>query len=292
MSHKVYVNGLEITRLKNNSYFEFPCAPGEYSIQVGNYKETYMRLPVEEGKTYFIRFGFRTGTWSAIPELILVDSISAYPTVYQGNMRNLNITPVEARPKGRLGISFGLGGGFASIPVVKINDNKESNISFGGGFVFGFKYGYELSKYFDLAFDACYQFSSLSPTINNGDVTFKRWIFSLTPSLIIPISDGETMRIKLGAGIDGYVENSLNFHLSKISGGFSEDWSYKNTAGYHVSVIFEMNASSNWSFNYGLKWYTVSYSFESGGLHYPTDNNLKEPNGSGIDLVVGIYYHF
>lgn len=292
ISHKVYVNGVEIVKLKNNSYFEYPCTPGEYSIQVGNYKETFMRLTVEEGKTYYLRFGMRTGTWNAIPELVLVDSISAYPAIYQGNMRNLNATPTLNRPKGRFGFNIGFGGGFSSVPMVTTTDGKESTLSFGGGFVFGFKYGYELNKNFDLAFDASYQFSSLSPTINNGDVTFGRWIFSLTPSYIIPISDGETMRIKLGAGIDGYVGNGLNIDLSKLQGGFSEDWSYKSTAGFHLSAIFEMNTSSKWSLSYGLKWYNVSYSFESGGLHYPTDNKLKEPNGSGIDFVVGVYYHF
>ncbi|HOK99145.1 MAG TPA: hypothetical protein PLD12_08410 [Bacteroidales bacterium] len=32
IAHKIYVNGVEIAKLKNNSYFEYPCTPGEYSI--------------------------------------------------------------------------------------------------------------------------------------------------------------------------------------------------------------------------------------------------------------------
>lgn len=293
IAHKIYVNGVEIAKLKNNSYFEYPCTPGEYSIQIGNFKETYMRLMVEANKTYYLRFGIRAGVWTTIPELVLVDSVSAYPAIYQGNMRDMKTMPVLDRPKSRLGFNIGFGGGFESIPMVTTTDGKESKISFGGGLVLGIKYGYEVSKKFDLAFDANYEISSLGPRINNGDVTFERWILSLTPSYIIPIGDGETMRIKLGGGIDGYFGNILSIDLSRLSGGFSEDWTYKNTLGYHLSAIFELNASPRWSFHYGLKWYTVSYTFESGGAHYPLDGNkLKEPSGTGLDFIISFCYHF
>ncbi len=293
VSYKVFVGDSTLVKLKNNSYYEYSCLPGEYGIQIGNFKETKMNLKVEQNKTYYLRFGLRTGVWSAIPELLLVDSISAYPVINSGSIRKLDEhnTPM-IRPKNRFGLNLNGGFGFESTPMLTTIDGRESTISFGGGYAIGLKYGYEITKHLDLAIDLNYQVSDLNPNLRNADVSFRRGIISVTPSYIIPIDGGDAMRIKLGAGLDRYIGSELSLDLSELIWDFKEKWSYKSSLGYHVNAIFELNVSENWSFNYGLKWYNVAYTFKKGNNYYPTEQNLESPNGSGIDFLFGLYYHF
>jgi hypothetical protein len=293
ISYKVLVEDSMVVKLKNNSYFSYSCLPGEYNFQINNFQNTKLHLKVEQGKTYYLRFGIRMGFWSGIPELLLVDSVSAYPSINNGSMRKLDIqnNPLIL-PKNRFGLNANMGGGFESFPMATTNVGKESTISFGGGYGIGLKYGHEFNKHFDLAIDLNYQFSDLIPFLNNADVTFGRGIISITPSYILPIDGGDAMRIKFGAGLDDYFGSALTIDLSKLTNGFNDEWKYKNSLGYHLSAIFELNISDNWSFNYGLKWYNVSYSFNKSNHRYPTVNKLKSPNGSGIDFLCGIYYHF
>lgn len=293
ISYKVFVNDSMVVKLKNNSYYIYSCLPGEYDFQINKFQETKLHLKVEQGKTYYLRFGFRMGVWSGIPEFLLVDSVSAYPSINNRSMRKLdkNNTPF-LRPKNRLGLNANLGGGFESTPMATSTDGKESKISYGGGCAIGLKFGHEFNKHFDLAMDINYQFSGLRPNLNNADINFGRGILSLTPAYILPINGGDAMRLKFGAGLDYYFDNKLTIETNKLSGGFNDNWTYSNTFGYHSNLIFELNISDNWSFNYGLKWYNVSYAFDKGGSHYPTDTKLKSPNGSGLDFLFGFYYHF
>jgi len=196
------------------------------------------------------------------------------------------------RPKNRFGLNVAMGFGFDNFPMIITTDDEESKISFGGGYSVGAKYGREFNKYFDLAFDLNYQFSDLRPPLKNADVTFKRGVLSVTPSYIIPISGGDAMRIKLGGGPDYYWSNSLSIEASEVPDGFNDDWDYKNSWGFHLSAVYEYNFTEKWSFNYGLKWYNVKYEFESGGDYAPDVKDLSNPDGSGIDLLFGMYYHF
>ena len=209
VSYKIFANDQLITRIKNASYYIFNCEPGEYNLQLEKIKDSALNINVEENKTYYVRFGIRMGAWSALPELLLVDSVSAYPVVINGSLRQLDEhnTPL-IRPKSRIGINLGIGGGFENIPMIETTDGDDSKISFGGGIAIGLKFGREFSKHFDLAFDLYYQFSELRPVLENADVTFNRGVLSVTPSYIVSISDGETMRLKFGGGFNYYWSNS------------------------------------------------------------------------------------
>ena len=293
ISYKIFSGDSLLVKLKNNSYFIYSCSPGVYDIHINKLSNMKVHLKVEPGKTYYLRFDLRIGFWSSVPELSLIDSISAYPAIHNGSMRLLDKqnTPL-VRPKNRFGMNLNLGGGFDNSTWATTSDGKEATTSFGGGFALGLKYGHEFSQHFDLAFDLNYQSSLLIPSLSNGNVTFNRGILSVTPSYIVPIDGGDAMRLKFGAGIDSYFGSNLSIELSKMSGGFDDNWTYKNSFGYHLSAIFEQNISDKWSLNYGLKWYTVSYTFDKGGISYPTDSKIKSPNGSGIDFLFGVYYHF
>jgi hypothetical protein len=36
----------------------------------------------------------------------------------------------------------------------------------------------------------------------------------------------------------------------------------------------------------------VNYEFKSGGISYPNDIELQKPDGSAIDLMMGMAFHF
>lgn len=293
MAFKLFVGDSMVVKLKDNSYFIYSCSPGEYDFKIDKYPKSKVHLKVEQGKTYYLRFGIKTGFWSAIPEFLLVDSISAYPVISNRSMRKLdNLNTPLIRSKNRFGLIFNIGSGFEKCLMATTTDGKESTLSFGGGLGIGLQYGHEVNKHFDIAIDFNYQESFLGPILKNAEVTFSRGIVSITPSYILPIDGGDAMRMKLGAGLDDYFSPGLSIQMSNLIGGFNEDWSYKNSIGYHLSINYELNTSEKWSLNYGLKWYTVSYSFDKGGLHFPTENKLKKPNGSGIDFLWGFNYHF
>lgn len=197
-----------------------------------------------------------------------------------------------ARPENRIGLNINLGFGFESFPMYSTSNGRESSISFGGGYAFGFKYGHEFNRHFDLAFDVNYQFSELRPNLKNAHITFKRGIVSITPSYIIPIAGGDAMRLKFGGGMDYFWGNGLKINGSEVPGGFDDNWRYKNSIGFHLNLIFELNISERWSVSYGLKWYNVNYDFKSGYNSYPIDKKLSNPDGSGLDFLLGIFHHF
>ena len=174
--------------------------------------------------------------------------------------------------KNRIGLNIGGGGGFNSVPFVKLTDGTDSSLSFGGGTLVQIEFGHEFNGHFDLAFDIGGQFSTLDKTINNGSVEFDRSVMSLTPSYILPIGSGDKMSLKFGAGIDLLYNADLNFDLSKVPGGVQDDWKYNATVGEHLNIVYEVNLNRRFSFSTALKWHNANYTYKStGGKSFPTE---------------------
>ena len=164
VTYKINVNDTLLIRLKNASFYSFDAAPGEYAFRINKSLQPELTVKVEENKAYYIRMGLKMTFWSSVPELILVDSLSALPVIRSGALRELDggNMPVD-RPDHRIGISFGVGFGFENFPMFTTVDGDDSKVSFGGGFGVGIRYGYEFSRHFDLAGEAIYQSSGLRP---------------------------------------------------------------------------------------------------------------------------------
>ncbi|MEI6140632.1 MAG: hypothetical protein WCP85_15290 [Mariniphaga sp.] len=194
--------------------------------------------------------------------------------------------------KNRIGFTIGTGSGFKNIPFAKFTDGTESTISYGDATSAEFEYGYEFNRHFDLTFNIGSQFSEPSQTVDNANLTFNRGVVSLTPAYILPIGAKEKMRLKFGAGIDWLYNAELNIELSKISGGFDDDWKYDSGFGGHLSVIFEYNTPKRFTYCAGLKLQNVNYKFKSGVHSHPTSDELIKPNGAGFVFLMGVYYHF
>lgn len=289
---KIYINDSLVTKIKNNSYYTYSCSSGEYDIESDKITDTKIHLKVKENETYFVRFGWKNGSISKL-ELTSIDNAIANPIINNGKIRELNIiNNTLKRPKNRFGINIGLGGGFKDFPMYMMDNGNESKISFGGGALLGLNYGHEFSKHFDISIDLNNKISLLKPTLNNAEVSFERINISLTPSYILPINDGENMRVRVGLGPDFYINPTLDINGDKISGGFKDVWKYKNTFGLHSNINFEFNLFHHWSVIYELNCHLAQFKYKSGDFVQPTLKELKEPNGNGIDFKVGFFYCF
>jgi hypothetical protein len=179
--------------------------------------------------------------------------------------------------RNRIGFNIGAGSGFKAIPIATLSDGSVAHISFGGGTGGNLEYGHEFSRYFDLGVDVGYSASSLDKTVDNGSMAFNRASLSVTPAVIVPLTPRDKTRFKFGGGIDWFYYAALNFDLSKVSGGVKDDWKYNNGIGEHLNISFELN---------------TNYKFQSGNKSYPEGDDLVKPNGSGVDFLFGVYYHF
>jgi hypothetical protein len=294
LSYKVFVNDQMIVKIRNNTYYEYFCAPGEYVVHLGQSKNKQIKIDLQEGETYFIKIGMTMNLFAVVPEPIPVDAEWATTSISRTNMKKIedNNNAFLERPKNRFGFNFGFGAGLKQIPMVILTTGDKSNISFGGGIVFGLKYGYEVGKYFDLAAELNYQFTQLAPVIENGEVSFTRGNFSITPSLIIPIDGGYSMRLKLGAGLNYNFSPVLDVDLNQMTGGFNDTWKYNDALGYHISLVWERNYSESFSANIGLKYVDVQYEFESSLSGQNPDMEFLRGNGKDIEILMGVYYHF
>ena len=205
------------------------------------------------------------------------------------NPRSLN------RPLNRIGVTMQFGPGFESHELFEMTDGRDATLSFGGGFGIGFLYGHEVGKSFDLSLEMTFKNSSLTPVLQNAEASFSRMSFSFTPAYIIPLNGGERARIKLGLGPDFYISNIFTIKGSKVVDGFDDEFTYKSTLGFHLNAILEANITERWTIVLGMEWYNVSYEYENSlnGRRSPTSSGgLKNPSGSGFDLIMGLNYHF
>lgn len=290
---RVIVNDTLKIKIRNNTYYEFSCRPGEYNFRFDKYPQSKLNLRVEENKIYYLRISLFVGFWSGFPELLLVDSISAKPIINGGKIQKLKSkNEILIRPKNRIGASLITGGGFDGWTAFTATNGTKAKISFGSGFGYEFTYGREFNKWLDISLGYNYKKSSLSPKVDKADITFERNTISITPAIIIPIYDGDYMRFKLGGGMDFTWPSLLVINTSQYQNGINDRWTYDQSYGFHLGLIYEMNFTKYFSLQYGIRLNKISYQFIKGNLYYPIDEELIHPNGSGIETHIGFNIHF
>jgi hypothetical protein len=289
---KITANEEPIIGLANWSYYTFQTKAGEYSFVCSMRHDSELKLTVEPGKTYYVRCAVGYN-WSGKPIMELVDPAIATAEIRNWELRKQAYKPMSlAGPKSRFGAVAGGGFGFETIALFIDEDNKDVTLSTGGGFSIGAKYGYEVSKYFDVSCDFFYQRSTLSSRLENADASFDRVVITLTPALIIPIMNGDYYRFKLGAGVGYYRVGDMYIDATNV-GGEEVTLNYDASIGAHVSAVFENNATENFSTSVGLRYYNVNYTYiRAGSTHEATAREFISPIGSGLDFLVGLFFHF
>lgn len=288
VDYKIFLND-SIIKLRNNSFNTVVCNPGNYSIGLKNGTSPALRIFVEENRTYYVSVIINQGFWTAYSQLVLVDSLSAAPSIKYGKLKDLNNPSLWLRPKQQIGLTLAAGGGFSNTNMISTTNNETSTLSCGGGWGVGLEYNYQFSKHFETDFNLSYHNSGLQPYVKNVTDEFSRTRLSVTPLYIFNIGDGYNMRWKLGAGLDYYLKPAIKLQEGMISGAINDIWSYDNALGYHVRGVFEMNFDEHWGLHYGLDWYTVNYKINSG---HTVLTDFVKPSGSGIDIMFGFYYGF
>lgn len=290
----IMANEKAVTKLKNASFFEFITPPGAYYFSSNMGSEVRIKLDVEAGKTYYVRAYISPGFWTGHPQLELVDEAVGKSVIDGGSLTKLAYEDISFAPKNsRIGLQFGVGGGFETIDLFIDDDGNDISLSTGGGVNIGAKYGYSISKHFDFSAEWLYQNSSLSRPLKNAKSTFNRMVIRITPALVIPIKNGDYYRFRLGAGVGMYSLGSMRIDASKIPGGEKLTFKYKPSLGAHASFDFEFNFSENASMSMGFTYYNVQYNFKNeGSTHFSTEDLFNQPDGSGIDFNIGYFYRF
>lgn len=286
---KVKLANGSIVKLVNGSYYELTVPAGVFEYTQSSSKSFY-KMEVVAGRTYYIRASFVSGVWTLGRELMTGDSVWGGNVMRGGSLKNMR-KPL-LRPLNRVGVVFNAGFGFNDIAIVKTTDGSESSMGFAGGAGVSVQVGREVDKHIDIAASYSYMNRGLTTYVKNGTIDFSRHFISVTPSFIIPIQGGYGQRIKIGGGVDFYMSNKLTVKTKGIPGGFEDTWKYGQAVGFHAQLMYEVNMSDRVSIVSGVRYYSVAYSFESGGLYLPTDDQLAKPNGDGLDLRIGFNYLF
>ncbi|MCP4160063.1 MAG: outer membrane beta-barrel protein [Deltaproteobacteria bacterium] len=185
-----------------------------------------------------------------------------------------------------------VGVGFEEYDFGKDAHNDDIEFYGGGGGVGGqLTLGLCLLDRLDLDISAGYQKYN-DELEHHYDISFRRFIYQATLKYELARFDSSNIKIGIGAGI--YGEPRLN----KIIEGNQQYIEYDDAVGYHAVVEYEILFEDNWAVTFGLKGYTVEYEAEKYTQNSTQtslsslDSKLRDFNGDGIDLLVGVVRYF
>jgi hypothetical protein len=187
------------------------------------------------------------------------------------------------------------GFGFDSTDVGTTTNGDKVSISGAGGLGAGVGFGYGLSRNLDLDFELGAQASAIRPAVSNAEGFFSRSFLLATMKYKMPTSD--TGQLKFGVGLGAYSNGKLDID-ARDAGGRHTVVKYDNSPGVHLTGEFERFIGQNTSLTVGAKMYFVKYKAESvtdSGASVSVDSlksNVKEFNGNGLDLMVGLSRYF
>jgi len=291
VSHRVKVNDSLVVNLVDNSFLEYECKPGAYSIGIDNDPE--MHLEVKPGRTYYLMFGVASAYFTSNYDFTVVDSVSAYPAISDMRMRKLDGNIAKpTRYKNRIGGSFGGDFGFDEISMYRGANGEYSTLNFGSGIAFGILYSRELFRYLGIDMGVNGAYTSLTPYLADIDVTFAKSYVWVTPYFTIPFNYLYSSRLKLGFGPDYYFSAQLSRSSEYYPRWFNDKFRYESTFGYHASLKCEIDATERTGAFTQINWNVVNYTFFSSENGTYVEDKLKKPDGSNISLMVGVYFIF
>lgn len=202
----------------------------------------------------------------------------------------------DSTGKIRIEGSLHIGGGLDSVDVGTTTDGESISLSGGGGLGLAFGLGYGVSHGKDIDLAVGVQESSLIPSVGNAEGTFMRSYLLVTLNYKVPFS--ATKQIRHGIGLGYYVGGEYDVDSSQIPFGGHTVVEYDNALGFHLSAEIEAFHSGGWSNYLRLRLYYVEYSASTAtmnGLSFPVEwlvDDIRELNGSGIDIILGLARYF
>jgi hypothetical protein len=68
----IYVDGQEVARLNNGSYFTLPIKPGKHNLASGAKHEASLDIDAKAGESNYVQMIIVTGTWRGAGRLVPV----------------------------------------------------------------------------------------------------------------------------------------------------------------------------------------------------------------------------
>ncbi|MHC1706062.1 MAG: hypothetical protein AB9842_00935 [Bacteroidales bacterium] len=305
----VRLNGDYLTTVWNNSGYSYELWPQSclFTLDTDNPVETGFNTFA--GETYYLRISvIKIGEdYKQVMEEVSESEAESY---FTGNkVRNLGgynpVTDSIRKVKTMLnwggsdvfsiGVDLGGGIGFEYHDMVEFANGMTSQISGGGGLLFGIELSYRFTPSLAIQGELQTQNSSLIPNVSNAMVSFNRLALGLSPRYSFPF--GKRLRFNAGPGIAMYKAISMTADLSDLSNGFKGEFEYKANTGFYVSTDLEFYFRSC-SMGMGLKYSNVKYTLTSAtvdGHTIPVDDpNLdyyRYFDGSGIHFFMLFRVH-
>lgn len=271
--YSVFLNDSLVVGLRNNSFYSDDYPAGDYELRVTELPDVKLRFRVENGKTTYVRCSTMPGVYSYCVNFEQTDSTTASGDFDFGPMKDVVAErKVVLKNRHRCGFNVSYGIRLGDVPVLQAVGDRY----YAGGGSFGVVYGYEFSSYFDLALRMYYQFSDFKPLFSSEKVRYSRCVVSLDPASKFPIGRREKWKGRFGIGLDKY------FFEGVLGDGLEPNLEF----GYHVSVGIEYKRSDRWSYDGGLRWYTLTE--DASGFGKPSEVELDP----GMEVNVGVCRHF
>lgn len=216
---------------------------------------------------------------------------------------------VHISPGGKEGLEpfrvegiMNLGFGFTKNNTGLILENGDDvTISPGGGMGFGAVLGYTFWQHLDGSVGIAYQTSAMDKIITNAKGHFSRILLSPAVQYFFTLKF-KNARLGFGAGASIAAGSSMNLDAHKVQGGAHNIYRYAVAVGPSGQCMYYYPFNQRVTFNFGCKIYQLKYRLnrvESDGKEIPVSKlpadileDVEKLDGSGIDLVIGMSYHF
>lgn len=172
----------------------------------------------------------------------------------------------------------------------------------GGSFDYGLKIGYEFNPKVETDLKVHYQISYLTPGASNVDDRFTKLM--LQPEVLYILSLKKSVKFKFGGGLSYAINPVFDIDATQIQGGAHNIFYFKNSLGFALSAEHEiylrkkMNLSFVTGFSFRYNMIKVDHVISDGNPaaidYFPSGfgNNLKKLNAGGLDISMGVCYHF
>jgi hypothetical protein len=208
------------------------------------------------------------------------------------------IRPVSDSAYMHFNLIMNIGGGFEQLSTgIQTSDGTQVKISPGGGAGIGIQAGYlMLQSRLDISVAFSGQWSSLNPSISNGEGTFSRTLIEPAAKYVFFLRN-RNKTISAGAGIVFSNGPETDIDAGKITNGAHNIFEYENATGAVILAEY-LARRKKLGLSIGLKYYSITYdlkSISSNGINIPLSyippeliEDIRVVDGSGIDITIGI----